>query len=335
MGDSFISGEAGRWQGNGFDNGGDRDGTDRAFVNGAYNPGLIYQFSYGNGCHRSDVAEVTHVTGYQIPTNIACSGATTSNIPRAISGGSSFKGEMPQSDHLAIAAKDRNVKAIVVSIGGNDFGFSDIIKRCIEDYLVGDQCARSAQQDIDFKKPFVIADIHKAVQDIRATMAQSGYSRNQYRLVLQSYPSPVPRSSGIRVNGSAALRAQFGCPLSNPDLDWARDSLVPQISAAISQVAATENAEFLDLSDAFEGKEVCSTGTVNAAINNPPSFNTSEWVRWVGSGLVQGDQQESLHPNAFGQKALGDCLNGLLKSSPGKGARCFNKDNIMRIQRIL
>lgn len=63
MGDSYISGEAGRWLGNSFDLLPGSDGTDRACV-----PGLIICVadkshvyvggSAADGCHRSDLAEV-------------------------------------------------------------------------------------------------------------------------------------------------------------------------------------------------------------------------------------------------------------------------------------
>ena len=45
-----------------------------------------------------------------------------------------------------------------------------------------------------------------------------------------------------------------------------------------------------------------------ASSSNPPSPERSEWVRFL-AGLVQGDVQESFHPNAYGQQAMGRCLS--------------------------
>lgn len=57
MGDSYISGEAGRWLGNSLTNSGSRNGTDRAWTGSAYDPSRVYGTTAG-GCHRSDTAEV-------------------------------------------------------------------------------------------------------------------------------------------------------------------------------------------------------------------------------------------------------------------------------------
>jgi lysophospholipase L1-like esterase len=51
----------------------------------------------------------------------------TANIFRASQGGQSRNGEAPQADRLLTVAQQKNVKMVVLSIGGNDLGFSDII----------------------------------------------------------------------------------------------------------------------------------------------------------------------------------------------------------------
>ena len=56
-----------------------------------------------------------------------------------------------------------------------------------------------------------------------------------------------------------------------------------------------------------------STGT--------PTAQTSEWVRFLDTD-VQGYTQESLHPNAYGQRAMGRCYT-LLAATTGS-ARCLN-----------
>src|SRR5262245_6699106 len=66
LGDSFISGEGGRWVGNGTDPLGNRSQTDRAAVRCGtlgclYEPELVYGTSEANDCHRSDVAPIESV----------------------------------------------------------------------------------------------------------------------------------------------------------------------------------------------------------------------------------------------------------------------------------
>lgn len=126
IGDSYISGEAGRWKGNSLDIDGDRDGTDRAYVNGIRDEHVVYGTSYDNGCDRSDSAEIksAQFPFGVVPFNLACSGAETINVISTKKGGVSFKGEVPQNDALRKLVKEVNVQLIVVNVGGNDLGFS-------------------------------------------------------------------------------------------------------------------------------------------------------------------------------------------------------------------
>ena len=136
LGDSYISGEAGRWQGNSINPAGSRDGTDRAFTGTGYDESLVYDPpSDTNGCHRSDVAEIRSASlAVAQRVNLACSGAVTKNIFRASNGGEGQDGELPQADQLATVARDKDVKLIALSIGGNDLGFASIVTACVEAY---------------------------------------------------------------------------------------------------------------------------------------------------------------------------------------------------------
>lgn len=100
------------------------------------NPERVYGSSYLNGCDRSDVAEIRSAeVAVDERVNLACSGAVTKNVLRAVDGGVSFKGEPPQADQLADVAARDDVRLVVLSIGGNDLGFSDILTTCAEDFL--------------------------------------------------------------------------------------------------------------------------------------------------------------------------------------------------------
>ncbi len=49
-----------------------------------------------------------------------------------------------------------------------------------------------------------------------------------------------------------------------------------------------------------------------------------EWFRFVTpTGATQGQTQESLHPNAYGQQVLGRCLN-LVCGQTGRAYACTN-----------
>src|SRR5882757_6946212 len=86
MGDSFISGEGGRWLGNGTEPFGTRSGTDRAVVEcvaGAcrYEPERVYGASEASDCHRSDVAPIESApVAVSERVNLACSGAKARDL---------------------------------------------------------------------------------------------------------------------------------------------------------------------------------------------------------------------------------------------------------------
>jgi hypothetical protein len=123
----------------------------------------------------------------------------------------------------------------------------------------------------------------------------------------------MPAAADFRIPESGPRWAEGGCPVWDTDANWARKQLVPAIATQLKVVAADRNVRFLDLRGAFNGREVCAADSRQAqAVNNaanPLPGTTAEWVRWVVTGYsAQGDRQESMHPNFYGQRALGTCL---------------------------
>ncbi|MEV0263115.1 hypothetical protein AB0I49_17515 [Streptomyces sp. NPDC050617] len=331
LGDSFISGEAGRWSGNSNDSAGGYSGTDRAYdpATGTTDEHRVYSASYDNGCNRSDSAEV-----HSAPApagahrlNLACSGATSTAILLPEHGGSPFKSEPSQAQQLQKAVTGHPVRAVVVSVGGNDLGFEDVILACGTNFLKpigGKPCAPDQAPEVKNRLPAMRTAAVNTLADVTTAMARAGHPAGSYRLILQSYPSPLPDGARVRYPGEKYDRlTDGGCPFFDKDLTWAHDQLVPEISTTLGSAAKASGAEFLDLSRAFEGREVCSTTTVHAGPDQRPSGRTSEWVRFVTTGAGQGQRQESLHPNYYGQVALGSCLGLQLDRAPGD-RRCDN-----------
>jgi lysophospholipase L1-like esterase len=334
LGDSYISGEGGRWQGNASPwlPIGDVWGTDRAAYNCTpdfnscdHDPARVYGKSYVDGCDRSDTAEILTA---RIPVdhrvNLACSGATTADVLRAVDGGKSFKGEPPQADQLAAVARQYAVRLVVVSIGGNDLNFASVLEHCAAGYLApwpfAGPCESKEEPAFAAALAATAPKVRAALASVRRAMQSAGYRDSDYRLVLQSYPSPLPAGGDYRYSQDGYTRyLTGGCPFFNSDSSWARDSAVPRIAQMLQGAAQAEQADFLDLRDAFSGHEVCSTADRQAGAGNtlarPVSPLTAEWVRFVST--TQGRLQESLHPNTYGQLAFGDCLGKLWAAGPG------------------
>lgn len=280
MGDSFISGEGG----------GD------------------YGDSGGGGCHRSSMAPIRSAPIAAVPINLACTGAQTRNLWPSLLGGEWQRGEPPQADLLAAAARDNLVRLVVVTAGANDVGFGGIVAKCALDWARSDEsdpryCRADAQAEIAAALPAMRRGLARALHGVRMAMAASGYRRGDYRLLVMGYASPFPPGRSIRYpeDGWSRLR-KGGCPLWNRDADWAAGEATPEIDAAMHRVASEAGADFLDLRQAFEGHQLCDRRADPASADAA----SAEWVRPLAFGPER--TRESLHPNAFGQPAIGACI---------------------------
>ncbi|HEX6468887.1 MAG TPA: GDSL-type esterase/lipase family protein [Streptosporangiaceae bacterium] len=326
LGDSFIAGNAGRWRGNADPTNlfGDIWGTDRAAYdcnsNGSlcrHDPQRVYGPGYdnGNGCYRADSAEILNTDiAVDRKINIACSGAETVNVAPTRNGGQSWKGQPPQGDQLADIARDNTIKMVVLNIGGNDMGFRDIITNCVETYLKGSSthCKVTQEPVLAAGLAKTLPRVRRVVRNLRAVMTRAGYADGSYRFVLQSYPSPVPPGAQNRYPETYARFTQGGCPVYNDDSDWVNDSVVPRISGMVQRVANRLGVDFLDTHDLFAGHEVCAKASRQASRANsykdPLPGKDAEWARFLVVFGSQGTRDESVHPNYYGQIALGACL---------------------------
>lgn len=327
LGDSFISGEGGRWLGNGSEPFGTRSGTDRAATDCdrrglcAYEPERVYGASERSGCHRSDVAPIASAPApVDEKVNLACSGARVGNVLPSAMGGRPHFGQVPQVDALGEVARRDEVKMVVVTVGANDVGFGELVAGCALDWARSSEldpvlCRGGAQAKVDAALPAMERGLGRALAGVRGAMASAGYKRSEYRLVVMGYASPLPSGRWLRYpeHGWSRLN-RGGCPIWNADADWAAGEASPAIEAAMRRAATATGAEFLDLQHALDGHQLCDRRSSRVGPAGP-SPASSEWVRRLA--FVQGSSRESLHPNAYGQRALGACIGLLYASQPG------------------
>ncbi|HEY2479441.1 MAG TPA: hypothetical protein VGI17_12020, partial [Solirubrobacterales bacterium] len=180
MGDSFISGEGGRWLGNGSEPFGTRSGTDRAAYGcGAlgceYDPDRVYGASEANDCHRSDVAPIESAPiDVDEKVNLACSGAKARDLWPGDEGGTAHFGEPPEADQLAVAARRDDVLMVVVTVGANDIGFGELVADCALDWARSPEgepatCHQKAEAHIQAALPEATRRITTALQGVRRT----------------------------------------------------------------------------------------------------------------------------------------------------------------------
>ncbi len=345
LGDSYISGEAGRWAGS------SNQSSSRA---DALGPTAYYDNPGGTGetinrCHRSTSAEA-YIGGGVNGLNLACSGART-----ATSDGSNFKpgldfadfgaGKQGQAKMLQTFASTHNVKMVVVSIGGNDFNFADIVTTCVSDFLYSpswakDYCNDDSSVTANFTSANVAAvraRIAGSLRNVQTAMRNAGYSDTSWTVVVQTYPSPIPRSSGFRYSQSGYTRQSTGgCGFWNNDADWANDYALPTINTAVKGAVTDSglpNTKILDLASAFNGRRLCEN-TVGlyeergiASWTSPGAVDQTEWInqiRTVSTCCSNSPYyiQESLHPNYWAQLATRSCVRQAYNAGVPRGGTC-------------
>lgn len=343
LGDSYISGEAGRWAGNSNSSSASVDalGSTAYFDNATGTAEKIAR------CHRSRAAEI-HIGGGVNSLNLACSGAKTTS---AFDSSGNFKpgidfydsaGYVGQAKALQDFAATNNVKMIVLSIGGNNFNFADIVQTCVTNFLTSpswwpNYCNDDSSVTRNFTSTNVAAQttaITNAIGNVKTAMANAGYTTSQYTVVVQTYPSPIPNSAGFRYSQSGYSRQSTGgCGFWNNDANWANSTALVKINGAVTAAAGASgtNVKVLNVAAAFNGRRLCEN-TVNlmeasglANWTQAGAADRTEWIAQIRTlSTVFGPYyvQESLHPNYWGELALRNCVRQAFNGGTVRGGSC-------------
>lgn len=351
LGDSAISGEAGRWAGNTNNSSSNVD----ALGSTAYYDNASNTAETISGCHRSKSAEA-FIGGGVLSANLACSGATTST--HGTGSGEDFKpgidfysdssGRVGQARALQTYAASHNVKAVTLMIGANNYGFADILQRCITNFLTSPSWWKNyCSDDSDMTSRFTAArqatetaNVKGAMLNVAQAMTNAGYNSSQYTILAQTYWSPLPRGSGIRYSESGYTRQSVGgCGAWNRDLDWANDTVVVAMNTTTKNAAATSglpNVKVLDLQSSLNGRRLCenTVGLLEeqgvASWTSAGAVDKTEWVEQVRttSTLFGPYQlQEDGHADYWGQKAMRNCMRQAYNNGNVRGGNCVRAAN--------
>jgi hypothetical protein len=349
LGDSAVSGEAGRWAGN------TNEDPARADALGST---AYWDTPTGEAvghCHRSKSAQA-FIGGGVLGYNLACSGATTATHGTAP--GEDFKpgidfyadaqGRRGQARALQDLAGTHNVKAVVVMIGANNYGFAAIVTRCIENWITSPSFLKNfCSDDGDIASRFTparvaaeTANVRTALLNVRTAMAHAGYGASQYTILAQTYWSPVPRGAQIRYPQSGFERQTVGgCGIWNRDADWANNTVVTTLNSTMRNAAATSglpNVEVLDLEKALNGRRLCenTVGLLEekgvASWKSAGAVDKTEWVEQIRTAsTIFGPYQlqEDAHADYWGQLAMRNCLRLAYNGGAVRGGACVRAAN--------
>jgi hypothetical protein len=346
LGDSAISGEAGRWAGN--------TNNDPSWID-ALGPTAYYD-NAGNtaeqipGCHRSKSAEIYIGAGVN-GLNLACSGART--YTQAYSSGSDFKpgldfyndgaGHLGQALMLRDFAATHNVRAVAVLIGANNYHFADLVQTCVQDFLLSpswwpNYCYDDSSVSSNFTSSNVAAQtdaIRGAILNVRQAMAGAGYADSMYTIVTQTYWDPIPYGSQFRYSQSGYTRQTTGgCGLWNRDADWANNTAFPTINSSVrNAVAATglTNVTTMDISQLTTGRRLCenTVGLLEekglTSWRQAGASDKTEWINQIRTATTlfgPYQLQEDVHANYWGQLAMRNCFRQAYGGGAVHGGTC-------------
>ena len=344
VGDSAISGEAGRWAGN---TNGSPSNVD------ALGPTAYYDGGSGeaiHGCHRSKASEIG-IGGGVLATNLACSGARTATQP--FRSGSDFKpgldfyddgaGHIGQARALQQYAATHNVKMVVALIGANDYGFADIVQQCVLDWLTSPSWWKNyCHDDSSMTSKFTAANVTaittrvaNAFLNLRTAMRSAGYADASWKLLAQTYSSPLPRGAQIRYSQNGFTRQNIGgCGVWNADADWANDTVVTTLNGTVRNAAAASgmsNIALFEAQNALVGHRLCENtdGLLEeqglASWHSAGAADRSEWVSQIRTTTTlfgPYQLQEDAHPSYWGQLALRNCLRQAYNAGAPRGGTC-------------
>jgi hypothetical protein len=346
LGDSAISGEAGRWAGNTNNSPAEIDalGPTAYFDNAG---GTAEQIP---GCHRSKSAEV-YIGGGVNGLNLACSGARTATQP--FSAGSDFKpgldfyndgaGHLGQALMLQQFAASHNVTAVPVLIGANNYHFADIVQSCVVDWLTSPSWWKNlCQDDSNVASNFTGANvaaqtaaIRGALLNVRQAMTNAGYTDAGYRIVVQTYWNPLPRGTQFRYGETGFTRQTVGgCGVWNSDANWANDTAFGQINGSVRNAvaqAALPNTRLVDISPLTTGHRLCenTAGLLEerglTSWRQAGAADRSEWINQIRTATTlfgPYQLQEDVHANYWGQLAMRNCLRQAYSGGAVRGGTC-------------
>jgi lysophospholipase L1-like esterase len=293
---------------------------------GSYEPGTDGE--NGNWCHRSTEALVHKLAVADQAVNLACSGATSADVGL---GDAVRHQEGSQVRRLADLAKRYRVTTVVVQTGANDDPrFGDTMVDCVIAWLnpFGRGCRTTLRDEWPARLTAMRPKVAAVLTDIRAVLRDAGYRDEDYDLVVLSYASPVTEKMDRVGHGVD------GCPLKLDDAAYGRLEAVPQLAAALREVASGADARFLDMSRATEGREACSGG----------DDRSGEWQRGltvdphalrvgVPTDVLPHVVRQSFHPTAAGHVRFAACLREFLATDAATAQCVPTPEGDLRLHR--
>ncbi len=281
---------------------------------GSYIPPTDQRAPQEDLCHRSPFA-YSQVVAPRSPSGtllfplasrafFACSGAVTKNVRNL------KRQYVPENtgdtDGQIAHPEVPAASLITMTIGGNDAGFSDIIKHCLwRDNCVGSAFRIPGTQIFGSIRKGTLRKIKgKVANDLRATYAEINQANPSAIKIAMNYPHLFP---GYPTGDNCHKVGNFGGDANNTYID-AEQQFFREATLEISKVIATESTNagwrFVDVIPHFAGHEICGT-------------TGNDWLYgFKGSaGFSIMPESGSFHPNSQGQAEYAHELQPMIEQA--------------------
>jgi lysophospholipase L1-like esterase len=237
-------------------------------------PVIPVQQTNPTGCLRSD-HNYPHLVATSIKgallTDVSCSGAKTDDMtqPQSVDGGTNA----PQFDAL-----QPDTRAVSMTIGGNDIGFTSIAENCASTSNSGTPCQDKYVVNGDDQ----ITDRINATAPKLAAVLSGIHERSPHATVfVLGYLDILPDSGQ-------------GCypqmPITDGDVPFLRDK-EKELNTMVQNVTVASGDIYVDAYAGSIGRDACQLPT----------------VRWV-EPVIPVNPAAPVHPNAAGMQAYADML---------------------------
>jgi lysophospholipase L1-like esterase len=241
------------------------------FMTGTAKPGV-------NTCHRSQRSwpEIVGTATQRRVTSLACSGAEIEDVLRS----DPDRAEQERRTSQIKRLRSTRPELVTLTIGGNDIGFVDVLRKCVTALRRCDKIYREDGRDELEQR---ISDLEERLPNVYRQVRAAGSAA---RLVVVGYPRIFPsRPALITCTWMASAELRY------------LNEKAASLNAAIRRAAARVHVAYIDVSDALEKHEL--------------SCRSGSWVNPLRPTPVR--LPYSFHPTADGQTALAEVVEGGLR----------------------
>ena len=310
------------------------------------------------GCHRSKSAEVHIGDGVQVAQPRVLGRAhLLARQRRQVQARHRLlqlrRQQGPGAGAAGVATTHKNIKAVVVLIGANDYGFADIVQTCVTELadvaVVVEELLPATTRTWSRCSRRRTSPRSRTPCATRSSASSRRWCNGGLRRRVQvrdhrpDLLGAAPAVAGFRYGETGFTRQTIGgCGVWNRDANWARDTVVEHARTARSATRSTACRTCRcwtwprrsPAASCARTPSGCSRRRASRTGESAGAVDKSEWVqqiRTLTTLFPPYQLQEDAHPNYWGQLALRNCFRqaynggapqaGRARAAPGSTAR--------------